>query len=110
MFRVLNTAFLIALLLPLPAASWRRGSVDPKSPPPEAKGHHRSWSSTGTQGLDHSEIMQVKTITKPPTKTDEKDTEDHPDRAFLEHHPIASGAFTLDPHVPNRYRYIHPLN
>jgi len=106
MLRVLKVTLVFALL-PNLAVSWRRGSVDSKTPP-EAKGH-RSWSSTGTQGLDHSEIMQVKTITKPTLQKEEKDTDDHPDRAFLEHHPIASGAFTLDPHVPNHYHYV-PLN
>ena len=39
--------------------------------------------------------------------TDRKSTQDidHPSRAFLEHHPYASGVFTMDPNDKNEYLF-----
>ena len=60
-------------------------------------GRRRKWSSTGMEGLDHSvsEVAEVKIVNQ--TKKDalgpSKSERQHP----LEHHPFASGVFTMDP-------------
>jgi hypothetical protein len=58
------------------------------------KSNRRQWSSTGMQGLDHNylqELTAVQSAKKSPNKKQE-----HHD-AFLEHHPYASGSFTIVP-------------
>lgn len=53
------------------------------------------WSSTGVQGLDHNNVQEVNVVNSvkdaAPTKPSNHDD------AFLEHHPYASGSFTIDP-------------
>lgn len=77
----------------------------------------RGWSSSGVQGMEQHHSPYVHHPPKPvqevvvvshtsqknklmavPPYAIEKDNEniDHPSRAFLEHHPYASGVFTFD--------------
>jgi hypothetical protein len=55
------------------------------------------FSVTGMQGLDHNYVQEVVVAVKPEKETDLK-KQSHRDEAFLEHHPYASGLFTIDPH------------
>jgi hypothetical protein len=95
---------LLLLVLHSTIASFgRRGSDSPvkKDLPPAAAGH---WSSTGFSGLDHEtherkiqDVKRVKKTSSTSTKAAQDIHHDHPDYHFLEHHPYASGVFTLDP-------------
>jgi hypothetical protein len=66
-----------------------------------AKNQHSHWSSTGSKGFgrdtpqDAKKVEEVNIVAKPTTAKALQDI-DHPDRAFLEHHPYASGVFAID--------------
>ena len=76
----------------------RRGSSSVSRVDPIADKERWSWSSTGVRGLDHSEkkdeeeskMMERVVAVKRKSRR-------RPDSTLLEHHPYASGVFTLDP-------------
>jgi len=61
--------------------------------------------------LNHEQVEEGKDMAKDvrpvSASTDRKSTQDidHPSRAFLEHHPYASGVFTMDPNDKNEYLF-----
>jgi hypothetical protein len=67
--------------------------------------HHHSghWSSTGSEGLDHTTVDPVKATSRRPSSARGKEEEhpSSPDKVVPyvvgERHPYASGVFTLDP-------------
>jgi len=73
--------------------------------PPQQQQETVHWSSTGASGLDHRAVKVVNSKNnnskkkKSPSNPQRRrvDDIDHPSRAFLEHHPYASGVFALDP-------------
>jgi len=108
--------FLVVLLLlflfPRPCQT-RRGQHFEQATKTSTFGS-RGWSSSGAQGMEQQyvnhplksveEVVVVSHTTQNPklmavpAYANEKDNEniDHPSRAFLEHHPYASGVFTFD--------------
>lgn len=92
----LATAFLL-LLLPRPVLTGysRRGGVSPPSSTITSQ-QHQHWSSTGSQGLDHK-TEEVKPVAVKRSSTKSPEDIDHPSRAFIEHHPYASGTFSMEP-------------
>ena len=79
---------------------YRRGSsaLVPKTKLPEDKEKTPHWSSTGMQGLDQGmeEDERLNTIPVSKKRTRKVDLATDPKATVLEHHPFASGVFTLD--------------
>ena len=112
-----NSLLSIAILLfllprPVRSAFGRRGSDAPGiakpskhhgDPEPAAASPHYSghWSSTGSEGLDHTTVDPVKATSRRPSAPGKNDehpsTPDKVPYIFGERHPYASGVFTLDP-------------
>lgn len=97
MICTLSTLAILLFLLPRPVHGFgRRGP--PASEPDVTKNVDKGrWSSTGARGLDRTAPIETKETVKASRKS--PDDIDHPDRAFLEHHPYASGVFTMDPNL-----------
>jgi hypothetical protein len=116
---MLSSTFLsiavVFFLLPRPVRSafGRRGSDPPagfakpsqkQGHPVAALPHHHiggHWSSTGSEGLDHTTVEPVKATSRRPAAPgkdeDHKSSPEQVPYVVGERHPYASGVFTLDP-------------
>jgi len=90
--KFLSLVVAASMIRPVIAGFGRTPEAALKPTTSSGKRHRRHWSSTGMDGLDHSQktaaVSKVKVSSRP------KKEEDH----HLEHHPFASGVFTIDPH------------
>ena len=92
----MKTQTLVLLMLSLTHAALAGFGKTPDLALKPIAGRRRKWSSTGMQGLDHSvtgEVAEVKLVNQVKRDALSKNESHH----RFEHHPFASGAFTIDP-------------
>jgi hypothetical protein len=98
-------SLLALLVLPRSIESFGRRGADSVVQKDPSSAEHMSF--TGCSGLDQEDheapeckiqvVKHVKNVKKTTfTSTKAIDDIDQPDRAFMEHHPYASGVFTID--------------
>ena len=95
---IMKTQTFVLLMLSLTHAALAGFGKTPDLALKPNTGRRRKWSSTGMEGLDHSvtgEVGEVKRVNQ--VKKNALATTKNESRHPFEHHPFASGAFTVDP-------------